>query len=123
MAAALVLLNACGEPMVNNAGSRNSVLEDRKACAAEIADSPAATAYRQNPAAHPNYISQAFADMNRCIEGKGWKQARLPRKQERLKEAVTSELTDVYTPTSITTPAQLTNSTLEGLVLSPLNAD
>ena len=31
MAAALVLLNACGEPMVDNAGSRNSVLEDRKA--------------------------------------------------------------------------------------------
>ena len=69
MAAALVLLNACGEPMVDNAGSRNSVLEDRKACAAEIASSPAARAYRENPMAHPNYISQVFAEMNRCIEG------------------------------------------------------
>jgi hypothetical protein len=69
MVAALVLLNACGEPIFDNTGSRNSVLEDREACAAEIANSPAATAYRQNPAAHPNYFSQAFADMNRCIEG------------------------------------------------------
>jgi hypothetical protein len=28
------------------------LLEDRKACVAEIAESPAATAYHQNPAAH-----------------------------------------------------------------------
>jgi hypothetical protein len=71
MAAALVLLNACGEPMFENAGSRNSLLEDREACAVEIDKSPAATAYRQNPTAHPNYVSHVFEDMNRCIEGKG----------------------------------------------------
>ena len=37
---------------------------------------PAALAYRQNPTAHPEYVSQVFEDMNRCIERKGWKQVR-----------------------------------------------
>jgi hypothetical protein len=49
--------------------------------------------------------------MNRCIEGKGWKQARSPQEQERLKEAVTSELTHARTPKSITEPEQPEHST------------
>jgi hypothetical protein len=68
---ALLLLNACSESMFENAGSRNSLLEDRKACAVEINNSPAATAYRQNPTAHPDFVRHVFEDMNRCIEGKG----------------------------------------------------
>jgi hypothetical protein len=111
MVVALLLLNACSEPRFEDAGSRNSLLEDRKACAAEIAESPAATAYHQNPAAHPNYVSQVFEDMNRCIEGKGWKQARSPQEQERLKEAITSELTHARIPKSITEPEQPEHST------------
>lgn len=82
MAAALVLLNARGEPMFENAGSRNSLLENRKACAMEINKSPAATAYRQNPTAHQDYASQVFEDRNRCIESKGWKQVRSHRKNK-----------------------------------------
>jgi hypothetical protein len=35
----LLLLSAgCGEPMFDNAGSQNSLLEDREACALENAD-------------------------------------------------------------------------------------
>jgi len=60
--------------MFDNAGSQNSLLEDREACAMEIDQSPAALAYRQNPTAHPEYVSQVFEDMNRCIERKGWRQ-------------------------------------------------
>ena len=70
----VALLSACGEPMFENAGSQNSLLEDREACAMEMEKSPAALAYRQNPTAHPEYVSQVFTDMNRCIERKGWKQ-------------------------------------------------
>src|SRR5262249_10094885 len=51
-----MVLYACGEPMFENAGSRKSVLEDREACAVEINNSPAATAYRQNPMAHDSPI-------------------------------------------------------------------
>jgi hypothetical protein len=69
----LALLSACGEPVYENAGSPHSVLEDREACVKEIEQSPTAMAYRQNPAAHPDYMSHVFADMNRCIERKGWK--------------------------------------------------
>jgi hypothetical protein len=98
MAAALVLLYACGEPMFENAGSRNSLLEDREACAVEINNSPVATGYRQNPTAHPDYVSQVFEDMNRCIEGKGWKQVLSPQEQKRLKGIITSELTHARTP-------------------------
>src|SRR5580765_884302 len=54
----LALLSACGEPMFENAGSQHSLLEDREACAMEIEQSPAAIAYRQNPTAHPEYVSQ-----------------------------------------------------------------
>jgi hypothetical protein len=106
LAAALVLLYACGEPMFENAGSRNSLLEDRKACAVDINNSPAATAYRQNPTAHPDYLRHVFEDMIRCIEGKGWKQVLSPQEQERLKGAITSELTHASTPGPITEPEQ-----------------
>lgn len=86
----LALLIACGEPMFENAGSQHSLLEDREACAMEIEQTPAAIAYRQNPTAHPEYPSQVFTDMNRCIERKGWKQVR--SQQEQVREAVTSQL-------------------------------
>jgi hypothetical protein len=111
MAAALVLLYACGEATFENAGSRHSLLEDREACAVEINNSPAATAYRQNPTAHPDYVSRVFADINRCIEGKGWKEVRSPQEQERLKGAITSELTHAHTPVSITEPEEPGDST------------
>jgi len=106
MAAALVLLYACGEPMFENAGSRHSLLEDREACAMEINNSPAATAYAQNPTAHPDFVRHVFEDINRCIEGKGWKQVLSPQEQERLKGVLTSELTPARTPVPITEPEQ-----------------
>ncbi len=111
MAAALVLLYACGEATFENAGSRHSLLEDREACAVEINNSPAATAYRQNPTAHPDYVGQVYEDMKRCIEGKGWKQALSPQEQERLKGAITSELTHARSPVSITEPEEPGDST------------
>jgi hypothetical protein len=111
MAAALMLLNACGEPIFENAGSRNSFLEDREACAVEINNSPAATAYRQNPTAHPDFVRHVFEDMNRCIEGKGWKEVLSPHEQERLKGVVTSELTQTRTPVPISEPEQPVDST------------
>jgi hypothetical protein len=86
------LLSACGEPMFENAGSQHGLLEDREVCAMEIEQSPAALAYRQNPTAHPEYVSHVFTDMNRCIERKGWKQVRSQQEQEQVREAVTSEL-------------------------------
>ncbi len=86
------LLSACGEPMFENAGSRNSLVEDRETCAMEMEKSPAAIAYRQNPAVHPEYVSQVFTDMNQCIERKGWKQVRSQQEQEQAREAITSEL-------------------------------
>ncbi len=64
----------------------------------EIDQSPAALAYRQNPTAHPDYVSQVFTDMNQCIERKGWKQVRSPQEQERLNEAVTSEMAHTGQP-------------------------
>ena len=89
---AITLLAACGEPMFENAGSPNSLLGDREACAMELGKSPAAIAYRQNPMAHPDYVSQVSTDMNQCFERKGWKQVRSHQEQERLREATTSEL-------------------------------
>ena len=88
----MVVLAGCGEPVFENAGSPNSLLEDREACAMEMEQSPAAIAYRQNPTAHPEYASQVFTDMNRCIERKGWKQVRSQQEQEQVREAVTSQL-------------------------------
>ena len=85
-------LSGCGEPMFEHAGSQHSLLEDREACAMEIDQSPEALAYRQNPTAHPDYMSQVFTDMNRCIERKGWKQVRSQQEQEQMRDAITSEL-------------------------------
>jgi hypothetical protein len=95
---AVVLLTACGEPMFENAGSQQSLLEDREACAVEIEQSPAALAYRQNPTAHPEYVSEVFTDLNRCIERKGWKQVRSQQEQEQVREAITSELAQTGQP-------------------------
>jgi hypothetical protein len=86
----------CGEPVFENAGSPNSLLEDREACGMELEKSPAAIAYRHNPTAHPEYVNQVFTDMNQCIERKGWKQAR--SQQEQLREAITSELAQTGPP-------------------------
>jgi len=79
---AAALLSGCGEAKFEDAGSRNSLAEDRQACAVEVANSPAALAYRQNPAAHPDYPSQAFADMIHCTERKGWKQVGAERESQ-----------------------------------------
>ena len=87
----LMFLAGCGEPMFENAGSPNSLLEDRESCAMEINQSPAALAYRENPNAHPEYVSQVFEEMNRCIEKKGWKLVKSQPQQEQVREAVVSE--------------------------------
>lgn len=81
------LLSGCGEATFEHADSRNSVAEDRQACAVEVANSPAAQAYRQNPAAHRDYPSQAFADMIRCIERNGWKQVGAKRESQHVSNA------------------------------------
>ena len=100
----VAVLSACGEPMFDNAGSQHSLLEDREACAMEMEKSPAALAYRQNPTAHPEYVSQVFEDMNRCIERKGWKQVRSQQEQEQVREAITSELAQTGQPASRSDP-------------------
>jgi hypothetical protein len=100
----MALLTGCGEPMFENAGSQHSLLEDREACAVEIDQSPAALAYRQNPTAHPDYVNQVFSDTNRCIERKGWKQARSPQEQEQVREAITSELAETDLPVPLSDP-------------------
>lgn len=97
----LILLTGCGEPMYDNAGSPHSLIEDREACAAEIDQSPAATAYRENPSTHPDYPNQIFEDLNRCIERKGWKQVRSPHEQEQVREAVVSEATKTGPPPAL----------------------
>ena len=94
----LLLTAGCSEPMFDNAGSQNSLLEDREASAMEIDQSPAALAYRQNPTAHPDYVSQVFTDMNQCIERKGWKQVRSQQEQEQVNQAVRSELAQTGQP-------------------------
>jgi len=100
----VALLSACGEPMFDNAGSQNSLLEDREACAMEMEKSPAALAYRQNPTAHQDYVNQVFTDMNQCIERKGWKQVRSQQEQEQVREAITSELAKTSQPTPRSDP-------------------
>ena len=100
----VALLSACGEPMFDNAGSQNSLLEDREACAMELEKSPAALAYRQNPTAHPDYVSQVFTDMNRCIERKGWKQVRSQQEQEQVNQAMRSELAHTGQPAPLSDP-------------------
>ena len=101
LVAAMALLTGCGEPMFDNAGSQQSLLEDREACAMEMEQSPAALAYRQNPTAHPEYVGQVFTDMNQCIERKGWQQVRSQQEQEQVREAITSELAQTGQPASI----------------------
>ena len=94
----VALLSACGEPMFDNAASQHSLLEDREACAMEMEMGSAAIAYRQNPTAHPDYVSQVFTDMNQCIERKGWKQVRSQQEQEQVRETITSELAPTGQP-------------------------
>lgn len=95
----LLLLSAgCGEPVYENAGSSKSLQEDRDACAVEIAKSPAALAYRHNPAAHPDYVSQVFTDMNHCIERKGWKQVGSQQEKKQVREAIPSQLAQTRQP-------------------------
>jgi hypothetical protein len=100
----VVLLAGCGEPMFDNAGSKNSLLEDREACAMEMEKSPAGLAYRQNPTAHPDYVSQVFTDMNQCIERKGWKQVKSQPSSEQVHEAITSELAQTGQPAPFSDP-------------------
>ena len=100
----VALLSACGEPMFDNAGSQHSLLEDREACAMEMEQSPAALAYRQNPTAHPDYVSQVFTDMNQCIERKGWKQVKSQPSSEQVHEAITSELAHTGQPVPLSEP-------------------
>ncbi len=97
-------LSGCGEPMFENAGSLHSLLEDREACAMEIDQSPEALAYRQNPTAHPDYMSQVFIDTNRCIERKGWKQVRSQQEQEQVRDAIASELAQTGQPAARSDP-------------------
>ena len=66
--------------------------------------SPAAMAYRQNPTAHPDYVSQVFTDMNRCIERKGWRQVRSQQEQEQVRDAITSELAHGSQPVGLSDP-------------------
>ena len=94
----LIVLAGCGEPAFENAGSQASLLEDREACTAEIDQSPAANAYRQNPDAHPEYPMQVFGEMNRCIERKGWKQVLSQHEQEQLRDAVVKEVAQKAPP-------------------------
>jgi hypothetical protein len=105
----IMVLVGCGEPMFDNAGSQNSLLEDREICAMEINQSSAALAYRENPSAHPEYPSQVFEEMNRCIERKGWKQVRSQEEQEQLKKAIASEATH-STPPAAVSGSQSTDS-------------
>ena len=55
----LLLLSAgCGKPMSDNAGSQNSLLEDREDCAMEM---------EQSLAPHPAYMNQVFpVDIHSC---------------------------------------------------------
>lgn len=85
-----LLAAGCGQAVFENAGSPNSLLEDRKACAVELKQSPAARAYRQNPTVHPDYVNQVFIEMDRCIERKGWKQVK--SQQEPAREAITPQV-------------------------------
>jgi hypothetical protein len=101
---AATVLTACGEPMFENAGSQHSLMEDRETCAMEIDQSPGAAAYRENPSAHPEYASQVFEAMNRCIERKGWKQVRSPQEQKLLSDSIASEVTRTAPPLSISDP-------------------
>ena len=92
----LVLLSNCGEPVYEHAGSPHSLVEDREACAMEREQRPEAMAYRQNPTAHPDYLSRVFADMNRCIERKGW--TLLGAQSQQMRGPATSEFAQAGRP-------------------------
>jgi len=111
---AVPLVTGCGEPMFENAGSQQSLLEVREACAMEIDESPAAVAYRENPNAHPDYPMQVFEEMNRCIESKGWKQVRSPQEQEQMRHAIASEAAQTAPPASIS-DSTATKSFVQGV--------
>ena len=81
--------------MFENAGSQNSLLEDREACAMEK---------EQRPTAHPDYVSQVFEDVNRCIEHKGWRQVKSQPSSEQVHEAITSELAQTGQPAPLSDP-------------------
>ena len=97
----LIVLAGCGEPAFENAGSQATLLEDREECAAEVNNSPAAEAYRQNPYAHGEYPAQVFDEMNRCIERKGWKQVRSQQEQDQLRDTIVKEAKQTAPPSSI----------------------
>ncbi len=97
----LLFLAGCGEPMYDNNGSQHSLLEDREACAMEMEQDPAALAYRENPSAHPDYPSEVYDELNRCIEDKGWKQVRSPQEQEQIRDAVAAQATKTAPSLSI----------------------
>ncbi|HLZ33365.1 MAG TPA: hypothetical protein VKP13_05055 [Nitrospira sp.] len=97
----VTVLSGCGEPMFENAGSQHSLLEDREACATEINQTPGALAYREDPAAHPDYVNGVLDEMNRCIERKGWKQVRSQEEQEQVNQAIKSEWTQSSQPASL----------------------
>ena len=80
----------------------------------EMEKSPAALAYRQNPTAHPEYVSQVFTDMNHCIERKGWKQVRSQQEQEQIREAITSELAQTGQP-ALRSDAKATEAIVRGV--------
>ena len=65
---------------------------------------PPPSTYRENPTAHPEYVSQVFTDMNQCIERKGWKQVRSQQEQEQVRDAITSELAQTGQPTPRSDP-------------------
>ena len=111
---AVSVFAGCGEPMFENAGSQNSLLEDREACAMEMEKSPAVIAYRQNPTAHPEYVSQVFEDTNRCIDRKGWKQVRSQQEQEQIREAITSELAQTGQP-ALSSDSKATDAFVRGV--------
>ncbi len=62
----------------------------------ELEQSPDAMAYRQNPTAHPEYMSHVFTDMNRCMERKGWKL--LSAQPQQVREPATSEFAQAGHP-------------------------
>ena len=95
------ILTACGEPAFENAGSQNSLIEDREACVTEIDSSPAANEYRQNPDAHPEYPGEVYNEMNRCIERRGWKLVKSDQDQEQLRDAIVKEARQNALPSSI----------------------
>lgn len=82
--------------MYEHAGSPHSLLEDQEACTRELEQSSGAVAYRQNPTAHPDYLNRVFADMNRCIERKGWKQ--IGAQTQQVREAVRSKFVQTDRP-------------------------